>query len=230
MFEFRCYYDDGFSEPCSFWDAEVWPLADALDRSQLATYVKDQIWIVPTAGAIHLIMLAAIGGLVFLADMRMMGFGLRGYTPAEIEARTRRPLILSVIVMVLSGIVLGLGEVMRLFESVPYHMKMVALFSALLFTFGVRPAVYRGERLGLFRKLLGILAISLSVYAFVMMANARAWYAMGLLVATMIILALVGHGRRVPGESVPFGGVVTAATSTALWLLVAISGRWIAFY
>lgn len=231
MFEFTCYYEDGYSEPCSFWDAHIWPLADSLDRSEIAMAVKDSMLIVPWAGAVHLLALAVIGGLILMVDFRTLGFGLKSYGPAELERRLRPALIAAIVVMAISGSLLALGEVMRLYESPPYWMKMTALFSALLFTFAARPKILSGdEKLGTVRTVLAIIAVALCVYVFVLIAAALAWYAMGVLVLALGVLFLTGRRHAPPGEVVPFGMKLTAMTSLALWMTVAVSGRWIAFY
>ena len=226
-----CVYDDGYVEECSVFDAYLYPLVDDLDRSGLAMAVKESTTIVPWAGAVHLLMLALIGGCVLLVDMRVMGFGLKSYTPAALERRVRPLLIGALIVMVISGSLLALGELMKLYYSVPYWNKMAALGAALLFTFAARPRIYDPERrLGHFRRLLTIIAILLWVYVFALLASTLAWWAMALLALALLVMALAGERQRPPGERVHAGTRLTGATSIALWLTVAVSGRWIAFY
>jgi hypothetical protein len=164
-------------------------------------------------------------------DFRALGFGVRSLPAHSLERRMRPWFWLTLLVMITSGVVLALGQVMRLYESVPYWMKMVALFSALLFTFDVRGAVLDPQRrLGGFGKAVAALAILLWVYVFSLLAAPLAWGAMAVLVAALAALYWTGKNKESHAEALPFGAKMTAMTSIALWLTVAVSGRWIAFF
>ena len=58
-----------------------WPVSQAIGAS---------IWIYPTIQAIHLVFLALFAGGMMITDLRLLGFGMRSKTVAEV-ARDARP-------------------------------------------------------------------------------------------------------------------------------------------
>ncbi len=128
-----------------FYSNNVEPLFRAVDQGPAARFVKEAWYFTPMAGCIHLIALSFLGGAILFADMRVVGPGVTAKSPEELNRKMHPFLIVSAIALVISGILLGLGEVMRIYNSPPFWLKMAGLFSALVFTFTTRDAVIRNN-------------------------------------------------------------------------------------
>ncbi len=88
-------------------------------------------------GAIHLLGLALLGGCVILTCLRLLGAGLVDETPAEVERNLRLWHIVGACIVIGTGLVIGGLNAERLYTSQSFFVKMIAMLSALIFTFGV---------------------------------------------------------------------------------------------
>lgn len=96
-------------------------------------------------GALHLVGLAILGGCVILLNLRFLGAGLTDETPSSIERSTRPWLIIGVVIVLFTGIVIGILNASKLYYSPAFFAKMTALAASLIFTFGVTNSVARHE-------------------------------------------------------------------------------------
>ncbi len=221
---FECRYGDVI-EACGFFDRFVYPVYAGLDQSALAAWIKASLWIVPWAGALHLLALGLLGGVVLMVDMRVLGFGLTSLDADQVR-RLMRPLCLLALALAFaSGLVIAFGEMLKIYDSPPYWLKMASLLAALVFMFGVRDRlIASGGQLSKPGRVLAALSMALWAGAFVWYAEAYAWIAMGALVVVLAVFAWLGRGA---------GNARTKAASLlslAMWLTTAAAGRWIAFY
>ncbi len=204
-----------------------------IDHSALAVAVKDSLSVVPWAGSFHLLGLALLGGVVLMVDLRVLGAGLGSKSPAALQ-RTLLPYsILAVVMLIVSGVALGLGEVMRLYFSPPFWVKMAALGAAIVFTFGVRDRLIQPDaRPGPVVAIFAALSLALWGGVFVLLSNSLARGFMLALAAALVVLVwLAGRSAKAgdePGASA--WAKAASVTTIAMWLTTAAAGRWIAFY
>jgi len=96
-------------------------------------------------GALHLVGLAMMGGAVILLSLRLMGAGLVEEQPSAME-RNLRPWFIAGLLLVLgTGVIIGMLNSDKLYKSVPFFIKMISLLSACIFSFGVTNAVAKSE-------------------------------------------------------------------------------------
>ena len=96
-------------------------------------------------GALHLVGLALMGGAVILLNLRLMGAGLKE-EPLPLMEKTLRPWFISGLVIVLgTGIIIGMLNSEKLYNSVPFFVKMTSLLAACIFSFGVTNAVAKAD-------------------------------------------------------------------------------------
>ena len=222
-----CYYE-GEPYDCSFTDKYVYPIAERIDQSAIAEAIKDSTMIVPWAGSFHLLALGLLGGAIILADLRVIGPGLHTQSPQRLNTLMRPFLLAAFGVLVISGSLLALGEVMKLFYSPPYWVKMASMASALVFTFGVRDSLIRHHgRLTPLSIGLGVVSLVLWLGVFYALTSTLARGAFLILIAALG--ALVWWSGRKP-DAMPLMARLGSATTIALWLTTAVSGRWIAFW
>lgn len=213
---------------CSLADKFILPMFDGLDASPIAGAVKASAMVVPWAGVVHLLALGLLGGAIFMVDARALGAGLKSQSPADLQ-RSVRPFLLGALTLaVVSGSILALGELRKLYYSPPYWLKIATLSCALAFTFGVRNKLV--ERSGKYTRAtlaLGVAIILIWLAVFASMSNALARAAFLLLLSG---LSLTVWRRRASLSEGDLTLSIAAICSIALWLTVAAAGRWIAFY
>lgn len=108
------------------------------EQTALGTAIRDSTWLFPFVESFHLLALGVLGGAVLIVDLRLLGFGLRRVTVRDL-ARSVQPLLLvGLIVMLVSGWLLFMSEAVKCYENVLFHLKMISLALALLFTFTIR--------------------------------------------------------------------------------------------
>jgi hypothetical protein len=96
-------------------------------------------------GALHLVGLALLGGCVILLNLRLLGAGLVDEQPSLIERNLRPWLITGAAIVIGTGIIIGILNAEKLYYSPAFFAKMLAMLSALIFTFGVTGAVAKSE-------------------------------------------------------------------------------------
>jgi hypothetical protein len=151
----------------------LYHLFEGLEATPIGVGIKNSAWLFPAIETIHLLALALLGGTILLLDLRLLGLGLNAQSPATIERNARPWLIGAIGTLLVTGVLLGLSEALKLYDKQAFWIKMIALALALVFTFGIRNPI----------------------------------------------------ARRDPGAL----GKAVAVGSLALWLTVAIAGRWIGF-
>jgi uncharacterized membrane protein YbaN (DUF454 family) len=96
-------------------------------------------------GAGHLVGMALLGGCSILLNVRFMGAGLIDATPARIERGLRPWLVTGIVLAILTGLVMGTLTASKVFSSAPFFSKMLALASALIFSFGVTNSIAKAD-------------------------------------------------------------------------------------
>ena len=120
-------------------------LAEQIEGSALGQAIRESTWLFPAIEATHLLAIAALGGAVFILAFSVLGVGLK--TPAvEIEKTTRPYMNWSVILLLLTGVLLGASEPVKLINREAFAVKMIGLLGALLFSYLIfNPLVRRGN-------------------------------------------------------------------------------------
>lgn len=153
-------------------------------------------------GALHLVGLGLMGGAVLLLNLRLMGTNLTGQTLPDVERSTRPWLIAGLAIVLGTGIIIGMLNSYKLYTSVPFFVKIMALIAAAIFSFGVTNAL----------------------------AKAEGKASMGVLVAFAVAMVfwLVGLGVF-QGDAISSAGLFHPITAGyALLLIYGVRTRWIA--
>ncbi len=91
--------------------------------------------------SIHLLALSVIGGAVLIVDLRLLGFGIRTQTLADVARDAQPWFVRSWAVMIVTGLLLFVSEPQKLYYSTPFAVKMSCLVLATIFAFTVRRKV-----------------------------------------------------------------------------------------
>ena len=133
---------------------------EALEATPIADGVKNSVWLFPAIEATHLLALALLGGAVLMLDLRLLGAGLTAFPPSAVERATRPWLIGALATMIVTGVLMGLSEALKLYDKQAFWVKMIALALALVFTFAVKAPLVRRDP-GLAAKPLALVSLAL---------------------------------------------------------------------
>ncbi|MYJ74784.1 MAG: hypothetical protein F4089_06620 [Gammaproteobacteria bacterium] len=103
--------------------------------------VGSVLWLFPAIQIVHLFGLALLGGSVIVMDLRLLGVGLKGATPARVLANTRPWFIAGVVVMIATGVPLFLSLTNKCCFNHSFEVKIATLFLAMVYTLALRDRV-----------------------------------------------------------------------------------------
>lgn len=142
----------------------LFPLFEWFQNSGLTVAMRGSKWLFPIIACVHLMGLALIGGAVLVVDLRLLGFGLRRQSVAQVAREAQRWLLLSLTVMLPTGFLLFLSKAVQCYTLPAFWIKMTSLFLALVFTFAVRRKVVMADDTRLspvWSKLVALVSLSL---------------------------------------------------------------------
>jgi hypothetical protein len=118
--------------------------AQNIEASALGQTIRESTWLFPAIESAHLLALALLGGSVLIISLSVLGIGLK--TPAaEIYKSAHRYMNAAVIVLLATGLLLGISEPVKLYGRQAFLVKMISLGVALLITYAAfNPLVRRG--------------------------------------------------------------------------------------
>ena len=134
------------------------------EQSAIGDAIRRSAWLFPVIEAIHLLGLGLIGGAVLVVDLRLLGFGLRRQSVAQLSRDAQPWLIGSLMLMIVTGGLLFLSEAIKCYYHGAFWMKMASLFLAIVFTFTVQRKVTMADetRLGpLWGKVVAVVSVLL---------------------------------------------------------------------
>ena len=149
---------------------DFYDLFDALEMTWIGQTIKESLWYFPAIEAVHLLGLAMLGGAILVVDLRMFGVGFANQSIAHVARSAQRWLVVSIVVMLSTGIPLFLSEAVKCYYNTAFWVKMVGLAVGLVFTFTVRNKVaMSGTASNIVYKL--VAAFSISVWLVVAAAG-----------------------------------------------------------
>jgi hypothetical protein len=146
----------------------LYQTAQHIEASALGQTIRESTWLFPAIEATHLLSLALLGGSVLIVSLSVLGAGLK--TPAaELYKSSHRYLNAAVIALLITGILLGISEPVKLYGREAFWVKMISLAIALLVTyFAFNPMVKRGAA-GLAVR--GVTVLTMAAWLMVAMAG-----------------------------------------------------------
>lgn len=114
------------------------PYFEALEATYVGVKVKESLWMFPVIECVHLLGLSLMGGAVLLADLRVLGLGLKEEEPGALEQRLYPWLKLGLAALILTGIPMFLSEAVKCYYSPPFWYKIGLLVVATIFTMTIR--------------------------------------------------------------------------------------------
>ena len=113
------------------------PLFKWFDASWVGNVIRDSRWVFPAVEAVHIVALCLLFGAILVMNLRLLGLTLKDKPIAQL-ARDFAPWVLvSLVIILITGVMLFSSEAMKSYASVPFQVKMVFLFAAIIFHFTV---------------------------------------------------------------------------------------------
>jgi len=123
----------------------LYHIAQGIEGSPVGQAIRESTWLFPAIEVVHLLCLAVMGGAVLMTALGVFGVGLKTATPKQIEVSARPYMTGSVLGLLITGLLLGASEPVKLIDREAFLIKMVSLVLALLFTYFVfNPIVRKG--------------------------------------------------------------------------------------
>jgi hypothetical protein len=149
---------------CTFcYKAVVNQFAEWLSQTPLSLAIQSHEWVIPTLQSIHIVAISVVLGSVFMIDLRILALAGRDQTLVETHARFGPWLSWALLVLLVTGAGMVVGEPARQLLALSFWLKMglVAAGSlvALIFTRSLRQQGDRWEAARLGQQRVKVLAV-----------------------------------------------------------------------
>ena len=115
----------------------IYPFFKWANNTWLATMINDSTWIFPALEGVHILALALLLGAIFVLNLRLMGVVMPGRSLPRLARELQPWTLCSLIIILVTGAMLFASEAMKSFSSTPFRLKMVLLFTALVFHYTI---------------------------------------------------------------------------------------------
>ena len=117
------------------------PFIEWTASTSLSHAISTSTWAFAVIESIHLLALSVIGGAVLIVDLKLLGYGIRTQTLAEVARDAQTWFLGSWTVMIVTGLLLFTSEPQKLYYSTPFAVKMTCLLLGTIFALTVRRRV-----------------------------------------------------------------------------------------
>jgi hypothetical protein len=159
-------------------DASLLAFSKWLGATALSHAIQTERWVIPTLQTIHILGVAVVFSSVILVDLRALRILQRDLPLADVARRFLPPLPLLLLLLLVTGSLLIIGEPRRALLNETFYLKLAMIVIALLLTGAVGRAFTSGflDR-GAWQKRTGQLAAALSAFAWCGVLFAGRWIA-----------------------------------------------------
>jgi hypothetical protein len=116
---------------------QIQPWIEGLANEQPAIFVNGPKFGYASWEVGHIISLVMIGGTSILMNLRLLGAGVTDEQPSEVYRNLRLWQTIGVIGIVVTGVLIGSANAAKLYNSSAFVVKMMALLSGVILTYGV---------------------------------------------------------------------------------------------
>ncbi|MCI0993724.1 DUF6644 family protein [Pseudomonas corrugata] len=119
------------------------PIIDWLYATPVSTAIRDMLWVVPTVQSIHIVAIAVIFGSAVISDLRLAGVFATDEPTRGVIRRYYPWMRNALIVLLLTGLVMTIGEPDRVLVNSTFWLKMALVVSAFTLAWWVRRPLLR---------------------------------------------------------------------------------------
>lgn len=117
-----------------------------LAQSPLSLAIQTRAWVVPTIQSVHIVAIGIVVGAVFMIDLRILGRSGRDQTLVETVRRYGPWLWGALVVLLVTGVLMVVGEPARELLSFSFWLKMGLLALGTVSAAAFQVALKRNER------------------------------------------------------------------------------------
>lgn len=117
--------------------------AEWLQATPFSMWIQTTSWVVPLVQSIHIITIGVVFVSILSIALRVLGLVRTDQTPAQTVERFAKWIGYGLIVMVVSGVVLVIGEPIRQQASTSFWLKMTLLVVAVASAYAFRAALLK---------------------------------------------------------------------------------------
>src|SRR5215510_13888636 len=108
------------------------PWSEKWLESWLGTFIADSRWLFPAIEAVHIVALCIMFGAILMVNLRLLGIAFNDKRVARLARELGPWVFCSLLIILASGLILFSSEAMKAYTSVPFQVKMVFLFAAVV--------------------------------------------------------------------------------------------------
>lgn len=108
---------------------------DWLATTQLSLLIQNVAWIIPAVQSVHIICISIVMGSVALIDLRLLGITGRSQSISGLVNRLLPAVWIALVVLLITGGLLAIGEPARSLQNPAFHAKMLMLLCVGALTF-----------------------------------------------------------------------------------------------
>lgn len=113
------------------------PVFQWFDNTSVGAAIRDSSWLFPAIEAVHIVALALLCGAIVILNLRLLGVTLRAKPVSQLARELAPWTLCSLIIILATGVMLFSSEALKCYDSVPFQVKMVLLFAAIVFHFTI---------------------------------------------------------------------------------------------
>ena len=116
--------------------SERWlPFFEWAGNTWLGTTVRDHVLAFPIIETFHLLALAVLLGPVLIVNLRAFGIGGTRLSYAQLASELEPYMVVSIVVLIASGIPMAMSEPQKCYESWSFPIKMILMVVAIVWHF-----------------------------------------------------------------------------------------------
>ncbi|MDA1372749.1 MAG: hypothetical protein O2971_18610 [Proteobacteria bacterium] len=124
--------------------------------------------------AFHLLAMALLGGAVFVADFRLLGWCFSDVPAQEILDKAHKVFVVSLIVVLATGVFMACGVAGKIYWLPVFWYKMLALATGILFVFFIKRPLLRRDLNDINPRVIKLVAVT-SILIWVTVAATGRW-------------------------------------------------------
>jgi len=111
----------------------VTEFAQWLSETRLSLAIQSHLWVIPAVQSVHIVCIGIVVAAIFMIDLRIFGWAGRDQTLMQTTRRFSPWLWCSLVVLLVTGALMIVGEPVRELLSLSFWMKMSMLAIGILF-------------------------------------------------------------------------------------------------
>jgi hypothetical protein len=122
-------------------DFAIW-----LSETPASQFIQQELWVIPALQSIHIMAIAAVVSSALFINLRLLGLADRSHAIADTSRRFLPWIWYGLLMLLLTGLALIVGEPERELLSAPFWIKMLLVLIGTSVTFWFQSTLSTGEQ------------------------------------------------------------------------------------